>query len=69
MSYEAWGDDDCDRPYTQEQVDVIVQEAIEGIAAKLSAFGTGLEPAPKELHNVPYVAMQKIAEWIKTHEI
>ena len=65
MSYEAYGDDDCDRPYTQERVDEIVKEAIEEIAAKLLAFGTGLEPVPKELHNVPYVTMQKIAGWIK----
>ena len=38
------------------------------IANKLSAMGTGLEPVPQELHDVPYVAMQKIANWIKSHE-
>ena len=46
-----------------------LQKAIEEIAARLLAMGTGLTPVPSDLKNVPYVAMQKIAEWIKTHEI
>lgn len=57
-------DDDC--PLCK--VDEIVQDAIEEIAAKLSAIGTGLEPVPQELHDVPYVAMQKIADWIKAND-
>ena len=70
MSLEAWGDDgDADQPYTQERVDEIVQEAIEEIAARLSAMGTGLAPVPSDLCNVPFLSMQKIADWIKTQEI
>ena len=43
-------------------------QAYQEIAARLMALGTGEIPVPSELHDVPYVAMQKIAEWIKTHE-